>query len=64
MRDKILNANRIVEIKSRLKQLDEEEIRINLIDYQSDSDKLRLREIWREQRALENELKELGVNEQ
>lgn len=64
MRDKILNANRIVEIKSRLKQLDEEETRINLIDYQSDSDKLRLREIWREQRALENELKELGVNEQ
>lgn len=59
MRDKILNANRIVEIKGRLKQLDEEETRINFIDYQSDSDKLRLREIWREQRTLENELKEL-----
>lgn len=60
MNDKVINGNRIVEIKSRLKQLDEEEQRLEVIDFQSEREKARLRGIWWEQRKLENKLKELG----
>ena len=62
MNDKRINGNRIADIQRKLRTLDEEETRLVYINFQSDSEKARLREIWAEQRELRNELNELGAN--
>lgn len=51
--------NRIQEINVRLGELETREFMLQMIDFQSEEDKAALREIWKEQRELGEELKEL-----
>lgn len=51
--------NRAQEINARLGELETKEFMLQMIDFQSEEDKAALREIWREQRELQKELKEL-----
>lgn len=50
---------RIQEINARLGELGTKEFMLQMIDFQSDSEKAELRQVWREQRELEKELNEL-----
>ena len=50
---------RIQEINIRLGELDRQEFMLQMIDFQSESDKRALRNIWEEQRKLNIELEEL-----
>ena len=56
MSNKTLNGNRIADIQKQLKSLDEEEKRLQMIDFQTDFEKARLRKIWEDQRILKREL--------
>lgn len=55
----VVKQKRIQEINQRLGELDTQEFMLQMIDFQSDSDKATLRKIWEEQRTLNAELKEL-----
>lgn len=55
----VVKQKRIQEIELRLGKLDTQEFMLNMIDFQSESDKATLRNIWEEQRKLNKELEEL-----
>lgn len=56
----MLNGNRIIDIKNKLKRLDEEEFYLEMADVQSEIEKKRLRDIRKSQRELRIELKKLS----
>lgn len=55
----VINQKRIQEIELRLAELDRQKFMLQMIDFQSESDKATLRNIWEEQRKLNKELEEL-----
>lgn len=56
---KVNKQARIQCINSRLGELETKEFMLQMIDYQTEEEKAALREVWREQRELKKELKEL-----
>ena len=55
---------RIQEINARLGELETREFMLQMIDFQSESDKRALRDIWEEQRKLNKELEGLTAGKE